>query len=360
LAYVAGSLKFENNSVGKNGGVALSESIFTSTGVKLGYSKLDGNIPGCIQYAGYVSFTVKPQFAKTNSFTMSKMVSKHGENKWVESYKANPGETVDYLIQYKNTGQTQQDGVTVRDTLPTGQTYVSGSTVFGNAKNPGGTKASDNIANGTGINIGSYTAGSNAWVIFSAKITDNDNLAECGDNKLVNKAKVTTGGGSIEDTADVIVTKTCEKPKEPVFTCDALSAKLISRTKYEFTGEATALNGASIKSYAFDFGDNTNKTTTNSTVSHTYADKGATYTAKLNVKFDVDGSEKTATSKACEVKITVGEKPKPPVTPPETPETPVTPEELPTTGIGEDISAFLGLGSLITSIGYYRASRRRV
>jgi hypothetical protein len=65
---------------------------------------MNGKIPGCIQYAGYVSFTVKPQFAPKSSFTMSKLVSKHGENKWVKSYTAKPGETVDYLIQYKNTG----------------------------------------------------------------------------------------------------------------------------------------------------------------------------------------------------------------------------------------------------------------
>lgn len=352
LAYVSKSLIFENNAIGKDGGVALSESIFTSTGAKLGYTKLDGNIPGCIQYAGYVSFTVKPQFAKTNSFTMSKMVSKHGDNKWVESYKAQPGETIDYLIQYKNTGQTQQDNVTVRDTLPVGETYVTGSTTYGNSKYPSGVAASDNIANGIGINIGSYAPGANAWVIFSAKIVDNDELAICGDNKLVNKAKVTTGGGSIEDTADVVVPKECQS-ETPVYTCDLLTAKLISDNKYEFNGKATAKNGATIKDYKFDFGDSSSKTVTIPTdVEHTYADEVASYTARLYVTVNVDDTEKTVTSDACTVKITVDETPS--VT------TSVTPSELPTTGVGADISAFLGLGSLVTSVGYYRASRRRI
>lgn len=45
----------------------------------------------------------------------------------------------------------------------------------------------------------------------------------------------------------------------------------------------------------------------------------------------------------------------PPVTPPVTP---VTPEQLPHTGPGEDIAAFLGLGTLVTTLGYYLASRR--
>jgi uncharacterized repeat protein (TIGR01451 family)/LPXTG-motif cell wall-anchored protein len=212
LAYTSGTLKYENNAFGA-AGVALPESIFTNTGALLGYDKLDGRIPGCFEYAGYVSFQVKPQFAATSPFTMSKLVSKHDDNKWVETYAAQPSEVVDYLIQYKNVSTAQQDSVTFRDTLPTGMTYVNGSTTFGNTKTPDGTKASDNIANGTGINVGSYAAGANAWAIFSAKVPANDQLATCGANTLVNTAKVTTGGGSIEDTANVTVPKTC-KPNE--------------------------------------------------------------------------------------------------------------------------------------------------
>ncbi len=216
LAYVSGSLKYENNVFGA-AGIALPESIFTSAGALLGYDKLDGRIPGCFEYAAYVTFQVKPQFAETqvSEFTMSKMVSKHGDNKWVESYAAKPGETVDYLIQYKNVGDVQQDNVTFRDTLPVGMTYVAGSTIYGNSKTPAGVKASDNIANGTGINVGSYAPGANAWAIFSAKLAANDQLPTCGANTLVNKAKVTTGGGSIEDTANVTVPKECKPPVTP-------------------------------------------------------------------------------------------------------------------------------------------------
>ncbi|NTW61438.1 DUF11 domain-containing protein [Candidatus Saccharibacteria bacterium] len=210
LAYVSGSLEYENNVFGSNG-AALSESIFTASGVKLGYDKLDGNIPGCLQYAGYVSFSVKPQFGGDSKFTMSKMVSKHSANKWVENYEAQPGEVVDFLIQYKNVGTTQHNDVTFRDSLPAGLTYVDGSTIFGNALAPNGTKASDNLTNGTGINVGYYAPGANAWVIFSAKVASSANLA-CGSNKLVNTAKVTTDGGSISDIADVTVGKTCDLP----------------------------------------------------------------------------------------------------------------------------------------------------
>lgn len=231
LAYVSGSLKYENNVFGPNG-IALPESIFTSAGAKLGYDKLDGNIPGCFQFAGYVTFKVKPQFAPTSEFTMSKMVSKHGDNKWVESYAAQPGETVDFLIKYKNVGQVQQDDVTFRDTLPTGMTYVNGSTIYGTAAHPNGTKASDNIANGTGINLGSYAPNGNTWTIFSAKITSNDKLDKCGKNTLINKAKVTTQGGSIEDTATVTVNKECQPGKISV--CELDTKKIITINESDF------------------------------------------------------------------------------------------------------------------------------
>jgi uncharacterized repeat protein (TIGR01451 family)/LPXTG-motif cell wall-anchored protein len=204
LAYVAGSLKYDNNA----GTFTLPESIFTSNGAKLGYSQMDGNIPGCFQYSGFVTFQVKPQFATPTTYTFSKMVSKHGENKWTETYAAQPSETVDYLLQYKNTSATQQDDVTFRDTLPTGMTYVNGSTTFGNAKTPAGVKASDNIANGTGINVGSYAAGANAWAIFSAKAPTVDQLI-CGPTTLVNTGKVNVAGTSESDTANITLNKTC-------------------------------------------------------------------------------------------------------------------------------------------------------
>ena len=444
LAYVSGSLKYENNVSTFN----LPESIFTSSGASLGYSSMNGNIPGCIQYAGYVSFTVKPQFAPTSSFTMSKMVSKHGANSWVKNYTATPGETVDYLIQYRNTGGTQQDGVTFRDTLPSGQTYVMGSTIYGNALHPSGTPASDNIANGTGINVGSYLPNGNAWSIFSATVASNAQLPTCGANTQINSAKVSTGGYSLDDTATVVVNKDCPptpvytcdaltatlvsgnqykfsgqatatggativgylynfgdgtsrsvtepmevthtypdvsatytarlsvtfrvdgtfrtvtsnactaqitivRPPTPVYTCDALTAELISGNQYRFNGRATAAGGATIENYTFDFGDGVTKTITSpNDVLHTYANTGATYTAKLNVTFRINNEFQTTTSNACTVKITVSQPPVPPVVP-------VTPAELPKTGIGENFISLLGLGALVTSTGYYSASRRR-
>lgn len=109
-----------------------------------------------------------------------------------------------------------------------------------------------------------------------------------------------------------LVTNKLPTPLVPDYSCDDLSAKLISGNRYKFNGRATAKNGAAIKSYEFNFGDSTKKTTTNpKNVLHTYATKDATYIAKLKVNFRVKGVAKTITSNACRVKITVSQPPKP-------------------------------------------------
>lgn len=225
LAYVSGSLKYENNAFGA-AGTPLPESIFTSAGAKLGYDKLDGRIPGCFQYAGYVTFIVKPQFAQTTNFTLAKKVSKHGAAQWNESYTAQPGETVDFLLAYKNTGEVQQDGVTFRDTLPTGLSYVANSGTWSNANNQNIAFTNDSaLTNGTGVNVGSYAPGANAYTIFSAKVASADQLT-CGTNTLVNTGKVNTGGYAVEDTATVLVNKQCQPGQISV--CEIATKQIVT------------------------------------------------------------------------------------------------------------------------------------
>lgn len=311
VAYVAGSARLYNNAFGQTG-AQLSDNIVTDTGAQLGYDKLDGIIPGCMQYAGYVTFKVKVQGPQTTNFTMSKLVSKHGENKWVESYAAQPGETVDYLIQYKNAGDTQQDNVVVKDQLPAGETYVAGSSVLGNSKTPSGAKISDGVTTATGVNIGSYAAGANGWVIFSAKVADNDNLPTCGANKLTNTATVETDNGSKSDTADVTTNKTCEQPQPPKYTCDAVTVDQISRTQFKFTATKTVEN-ATFKKFTFVVRDeqgNQIATQDSTDGTYTYAqDKVGKYTVQATVTVTVDGQDKTATSDNCKKPFEVKEQP---------------------------------------------------
>ena len=209
LAYVSGSLKYENNFYGA-AGIALPESIFTSTGARIGYDNLEGGkIPGCFKYAGYITFTVTPQFAETPTFTVSKQVHKTGvSGNWTETVAVNPGDSVDYLITYKNTSTVAQNDVTIYDTLPADVTYTAGSTVLTNGNYPTGKKVSDGVTT-SGINIGDYAANATGYIKFSATVDANNDLTNCGINNLSNKVKVTTPYGSKEDTAEVTVTKTC-------------------------------------------------------------------------------------------------------------------------------------------------------
>jgi hypothetical protein len=60
IAYIAGSARYYNNANVGAGGTALPDSVVDkNTGALIGYNAMDGNIPGCYQYSGYVLYKVK-------------------------------------------------------------------------------------------------------------------------------------------------------------------------------------------------------------------------------------------------------------------------------------------------------------
>jgi len=211
LKYVAGSAKVYSN--GAVNGQTMPDSLAT-TGAKLGYEALDGKLPGCNQFAGYVVFKFR---ADQPNFELEKQVGKAGENKYSEEITALPGEEVEYKIKYKNTGTSQQDNVMIKDALPKGLSYVNGSTYISNSKtNNKWDLVKEETITGKGLNIGSYAPGGAAYLKFKAKVTDNTKLEKCGVNKLVNTATAETDNGNKSDTATVVVSKTCdEKPCVP-------------------------------------------------------------------------------------------------------------------------------------------------
>ncbi len=354
LAYVAGSLKYENNAFGA-AGAALPESIFTQTGAKLGYDSLNGEMPGCFQYAGYISFTVKPQFTPTADFTMSKTVSKHGANTWVESYAAQPGETVDYLVKYKNTSAVQQDNVTVKDVLPTGMTYVAGSTKFGTVQNPGGVQASDNITT-TGINIGSYGQNGATWVMLSAKVPTVDQMP-CGPQTLVNKASVTTDYGTKDDTATVTVPgKDCPQPK-PIQVCELSTKKVITIDEKDFDSTKHSKNLEDCKQPETPGKVKVCNPTTGEIITVDEKDKGN------YAPIDSDKCKDTKVCRVADKKIVTiknaaydASKYTTDMTKCQSAELPA---ELPQTGAADAVAKLAGAVSLASATAYYVASRRQ-
>lgn len=200
LRYVPASARIHSGGAVHNS--TLSDSLFSANGTFLGYSAMNGILPGCADYAGYVVYKVK---VDQPAFTLTKEVANSGQNNWSKSVQAKPGSTVDYRISYKNNGTTDQNDVTIKDVLPAGQTYVAGSTRLTNNANPGGLKVSDNIV-GAGINIGNYGTGAQGTVTFSAKIASDDKLV-CEQVRMRNTASAITGNGTKNDTAEVIATK---------------------------------------------------------------------------------------------------------------------------------------------------------
>ena len=237
LAYVAGSALFENNGMGTT---KLPDSIVNNTGAKLGYDKLDGKIPGCFQYAGYVTVKVKAQVSqpqeKTNIDLAKTVRNKtNGEKSWVETVNAKSGDTVQFQIHAKNTGSAGIQNLVIRDILPKGLNYVAGSTKLYNTSNPKGLKVSDNVIQNSGINIGSYQPNGDTYVRFDATVSAENNLPVCGENTLTNIAQASDQKIVKNDTASVKVTKKCETPKNPVYKCEALSLSIVRKDEKQIT-----------------------------------------------------------------------------------------------------------------------------
>lgn len=201
LRYIPGSAQIASK--GAVNGQTLPDSVVT-TGSLLGYDSLNGKLPGCDEFSGYVTFKFR---ADAPNFTIKKQVSKHGENKWQDKIVAKLGDKVDYMLTYQNTGSVDQNKVLIKDQLPSGVTYVPGSSILANSVNPNGVKTDDGVTVG-GLNIGSYKPRGNAGVKFSATIASN--LEKCGPNDLVNTATVITDNGKKSATATVTVDQVCQ------------------------------------------------------------------------------------------------------------------------------------------------------
>jgi len=304
LKYVPGSATINN--FGNANGMKLSDAIVTS-GAPIGYDSLNGDVPGCNEFSGYVTFKIK---AVQSNFTIEKDVRIAGETEYKENVIAQPGDTLEYRIQYKNTGSITHKNVVIKDTLPAHVSYIPGSTTLKNSNNPNGKTISDTVTT-TGVNIGDYGAGSNAFVKFNAKVAGVNQL-ECGTNTLTNTARVQVGDDTKDDTASTTVTKECEPGKINV--CELETNKIITINEADFDNSKHSNNLDDCK------------TTNEITVCEL-----ATKTIVTIDEANFDSTKYSKDLNDC---------------------------ELPQTGMTENIVAIVGLSALVASIAYYVASRR--
>ncbi|MBR2753871.1 DUF11 domain-containing protein [Candidatus Saccharibacteria bacterium] len=244
LEYVDGSAKFNNN----KGDFKLPNEVITS-GATLGYTSMNGEIPGCYEYSGVVTIDVKVH--SSVAAKVSKQVRIKGTKDWSESVEAKVGDEVEYQIEYVNLLSEEVKDVMIRDVLPTNVEYVADSTYLYNSNYQNGVLLKDNTVATSGINIGSYKAKGNAYVRFTGKVVDK--TMACGSNQLVNWASATVSGSNIKnavykDDASVIVNKddeTCrEKPVNPTPTPDEPGKPTETPTTIVSTGPETIVTGA--------------------------------------------------------------------------------------------------------------------
>ena len=214
LRYVPNSAVITNSGTA-SGQILDGESLFSPAGAFLAYwDNADswGRIPGCNEYAGYVTYQV---VADSPEFSATKEVSVAGEDNFADNVTVNPGVTLDFTIDYANSGTTEQTSVTVYDTLPEGLTFVPGSVVV--TRDDGTVVELENgdLLFSDGIVIGDYAGGQSATIAYQATLADAEGF-NCGDNELYNESLVATANGQITDKTRITVNRVCENTPESI------------------------------------------------------------------------------------------------------------------------------------------------
>lgn len=122
---------------------------------------------------------------------------------WTSRMSIGPNLRVTLLVEYKNVTSSRQDNVLLKVSLPEGLTYDAGSSLLGHALHPDGTRTSDGLTT-TGINVGSYQPGGNAWVVFTANVGSTEEFP-CLLRTLSPLATAVDGAGSRSAEVTIIV-----------------------------------------------------------------------------------------------------------------------------------------------------------
>lgn len=203
LDYVYGSALLENN--GKAAGKLGDEIVNAKDGgVLIGYDALDGRVPGCYEYDNYITVKVRAVF--DYEYAVEQKVRFAGSNNnWEDAIEANVGDKVEFRIEYKNTSNLEQTGVTIKNILPENLRYIEGTAELEKSSHPNKATAEHNYLVTGGNKIGDYKPGENAHIYFQAKVVDND--LDTGANMLTSWSQAGVGQKTIQDYASVIVYK---------------------------------------------------------------------------------------------------------------------------------------------------------
>ena len=171
LSLVPGSVKWFPNFVNPtvpNQALPFGQSgdeILSSNGLRI------GNIQGCWPFLGYVTFLFKSAKSALPQVNVDKTVRNVtiGENSFVKSNFAKPGDTLEYRIIVNNGGAGTANNLYLVDTIPANTTFVAGSATL--SRNGGATGQLGDALVGEGVSIGNYATGETAEVRFRVRVS---------------------------------------------------------------------------------------------------------------------------------------------------------------------------------------------
>jgi uncharacterized repeat protein (TIGR01451 family) len=129
-----------------------------------------------------------PAPTPTPNYTIQKLVAIHGSNNFAEEVTVHPNTDVDYRVIIKSTGNAAVANLTVNDTLPSDDSYVS-NTLTRDGQVLTGTQPGSFF--GGAFDVGTLPAGGTTTFTFEALAGANQNNANCNPETLPNVAHMT-------------------------------------------------------------------------------------------------------------------------------------------------------------------------
>ncbi|MDR0955822.1 MAG: DUF11 domain-containing protein [Candidatus Nomurabacteria bacterium] len=215
--------------------------LVSKNGALLGWQSLNGILPGCTQYSGYVQFQIRTS-APTPVYHPAYDVSKT-----VDKSSAKPGDTLQYTLTVKNTGDEALTNVVVKDSLPGKVSYVENSLTVKD-KSGATVQTSGDLFGADGLKIANLPVGAVDTITFRGKVADAADFDCTKTTPLTNTVSSTTDQDKTEtdttnNSATTNITTDCPVVHTPNFdlskTVDKTSAAAGDTLNYTLTFKNT-------------------------------------------------------------------------------------------------------------------------